>query len=625
MRPSKNSQEAILKGPISKERSASQPITGTPPTRTPLTKEPITYGQTPKETITAVKLLLQYLKAEGVEYIFGIPGGPLMPLYEAIFETGDIIPIMAKHEEGAAFMADGYARATGRLGVCCVTSGPGCTNATTGIAVSYSDGIPLLIVTAQVATSAFGRGAIQESSGYEVDVVDLFKPITRASVMLIRADKMGETIRHLLRVAMNGKRGPVHLNIPADLAKKPVPIEKIYSMKPQYTTMNFDRDAIKTASKWLIRAKRPAILAGNGANLSGAHPELKKLSERLLIPVATTVKAKGVFPEDHILSLGVFGFAGSPRSEAYLLEGEVDVLLAIGTSLGEDATSGWDVRLSPQEALLHIDIDPIGVGKNYPVTVPLIGDAKAILNELLYQVDRDVKWLEGGKKSLDDITKFRARYPWCVDEEKMDSDAIPLKPQRLMKDLAQVLPQDAVIFCDMGNNMAWAFHYLKLTRPNSFYHCLGFASMGHGTAASIGAKLAFPNRPVIAIVGDAAFAMNGMEIHTAVENDIPVIWLIQNNGGHGMVYHGEQIQFGNRFHHSLFQKPMDLCKMAEAMGAVSFRVTDPGQLCTVLPQALACGKAVVIDAVIDVEERPPIGSRMKSLDRFFEDEPATLE
>ncbi len=572
------------------------------------------------DTTTAVKLLLKYLKAEGVEYIFGIPGGPLMPLYEALFESSDITPIMAKHEEGAAFMADGYARVSGKLGVCCVTSGPGCTNAVTGIAVSYADGIPIMMITAQIATGAFGRGAIQESTAHGVDIIDLLKPLTKASMMLIRADKMGEMVRHLLRVAMSGKRGPVHLNIPADLAKKPIPAERISQTQLQQPNFNFDRTALKKASQILLRAKRPAILAGNGVNLSGAFEELKKISERLAIPVATTAKAKGAFPEDHILSLGVFGFAGSPRAEAYLLSENVDVLLAIGTNLDEDATAGWDARLAPSEALIQIDIDPKEVGKNYPVAVPVIGDAKTIINEFLFQIERDAKWLEVRKRSLEDITRFRAQHPWCIDEEKMDSDAVPLKPQRLIKDLGEVLPQDAIVFCDMGNHMAWAFHYLKMTQPKSFFHCLGFASMGYGTAAVIGAKLAAPDRPVIAIVGDASFAMNGMEVHSAVEHRVPVIWIIMNNGGHGMVYHGEKIQFGNRFHHSLFQKQLDIRKIGEAMGALSFRITDPGELCDVMKQALTCDRPVVIDAIIDVEEIPPVGSRLKALDKFFLEE-----
>jgi acetolactate synthase-1/2/3 large subunit len=436
--------------------------------------------------------------------------------------------------------------------------------------------------------------------------------------MLIRPDKMGEMVRHLLRVAMSGRRGPVHLSIPADLAKKPIPMENIAGLLPQHVTMSVDRESIRKASHWLLRAKNPVILVGNGVNLSHAHEELLKLSERLKVPVATTVKAKAAFPEDHLLSLGAFGFAGSPRADAYLLSGEVDVLLAIGTSLDEDATAGWDARLKPREALLHIDIDPIEMGKNYAVTVPMVGDAKNTLSELLYQIERDGGWLEERPRSLAHLMAFREKYPWCHDAEKMDSLSVPIKPQRLMKDLSNALPQDALIFTDIGNHMAWAFHYLQLAKPNSFHHCLGFASMGYGTAAVIGAKLGNPSRPVVAIVGDASFAMNGMELHTAVEYNLSIVWIVHNNGGHGMVYHGEKVQFGNRFHYSMFREPMDFCQLAKAMGAIAYRVTRPGELTVVMKEALTQKRPVLIDAIVDAEEAPPVGSRISALEKFFE-------
>ena len=566
---------------------------------------------------TAAQLLVRYLEAEGVKYAFGIPGGPLMPIYEALHDSGRIQTVLAKHEEGAAFMADGYARVRRGLGVCLATSGPGCTNTVTGIATSFADGVPVLLITAQVSTEAFGKGAIQESTAQGVNVIDILRPMTKASLMLHRADKMGETIRHLLRTAMSGRPGPVHLNIPADLATKFSAPEDVHASKHRHSNFYFDRDSIKQAAQYLLRARSPAILAGNGINLSGAYDELKRLAEKLLIPVATTVKAKGAFPEDHLLSLGVFGFAGSPRADAYLLSGQPDVLLAVGTSLGEDATNGWDPRLKPKEALLQIDIDPHQIGNNYPVKVSLLGDAKTVLAELLHELNRQMQWVES-PRSMEKIHEFRRQYPWCVGEEKMYSEEIPLKPQRLMNDLSAVLPRDAIVFCDMGNHMAWAFHYLRMTRPHSMFHCLGFASMGHGVTACIGAKLAAPDRPVVAIVGDAGFAMNGMEVHTAVENNIPVVWLVLNNGGHGMVYHGENALFGGRFHTGLYRHPLDLCKMAEAMGASGRRVTRPGELRETLETALLDGRPTVIDAVIDREEVPPVGSRMKALDKFFE-------
>ncbi|HEX7009694.1 MAG TPA: thiamine pyrophosphate-binding protein, partial [Phycisphaeraceae bacterium] len=267
------------------------------------------------ESLSAVQLLVRYLEGEGVEYIFGIPGGPLMPLYEAIFDNGRIRPIITKHEEGAAFMADGYARVRGGLGVCCATTGPGATNALTGVACARLDSIPLMVLTAQVAISAFGKGAAQESSVQGLDVVELYRSATKASLMLLSAAKTAETVQSLLRKALTGRPGPVHLNLPADLAKrKATP----WSGRPpkEYRTqpLCFDRQAVKAACNLLIHARRPAILAGHGVYLSRAWQELIRLAQRLGIPVATTPKGKGVFPEDHVLSLGVLGFAGSPQA-----------------------------------------------------------------------------------------------------------------------------------------------------------------------------------------------------------------------------------------------------------------------------------------------------------------------
>jgi len=573
-----------------------------------------------RPTIPAIQLLLKYLEAEGVEYIFGIPGGPLMPIYEALKERNVIKPILAKHEEGAAFMADGYARMRHGLGVCCVTTGPGATNAVTGIAAAYADGVPVMIITAQVATSAFGRGAFQETTSEYMSVVDLFKPITKASMMLMRADKMGETVRHLLRIAMSGQPGPVHLNIPADLARKMIPDEPIDQSQYKSTTHVFDREAVKKAAQALIRAKRPAILAGNGVNSSGAHSELRQLSEKLSIPVATTVKGKSTFPEDHILSVGVFGFAGSPRAEACLLSGNVDVLLTVGTSLGEMETNGWDPHLKPQEALLQLDVDQQRIGANYSADIPLIGDAKTVLREILFQIEREMKWMEDkNERHLSHIKELRRKHPWCVDEEKMLSNDIPMKPQRLMYELGEALPQESVVFVDIGNSMSWAFHYLRMTRPYSFFHAIGLGPMGFGVVASIGAKFANPKSPVIALVGDAAFLMNGNEIHTACEYGVPVVWVVQNNGGHGMIYHGEKVQFGGKFHNSLFKQPVNFVAFARSLGAEGYIVDRPEEFGGVFRKALGSGKPTVIDVRIDLQEMPPIGSRFKALNRYFDD------
>lgn len=572
------------------------------------------------DTLPAVQVLLAYLEQEGVDTIFGIPGGPLMPLFEGIFERGKIRPIIAKHEEGAAFMADGYARVSGRLGVCCATTGPGATNALTGIACAYRDSVPVMIITAQVALSAFGKGAAQESSPLGIDIVDMFKDVTKASVMLMTPEKVADITRHLLRTGLTGRPGPIHLSLPADMMKTNVPVD--IRSPSQYRTPPelFDRRSVKEAAKLILRAEHPVILAGYGVHLGRAYDELKTLAERLKIPVATTQKGKGVFPEDHILSLGVFGFAGSPQADAMILSEKTDLLLAVGTGFGELCTHAWDPRVGANRQILQIDVDPREIGKNYPVDVSLVGNALHVLRELNYQIERDIRWMDheidyGQRLAV--LRGMKASTPRFLDAKKMTDDALPLFPQRVIAEIQRALPSDAILFVDIGNVMAWALHYFVCREPGGFFINMGFGSMGHGVAAAIGGKMAAKDRAVVALVGDGSFAMNGMEVHTAVENNIPVIWVVMNNGGHGMVHLGEKMQFKGKFNTSIFKHPLNVAQIAEAVGAQSFRVERAGETEVALLKALQSGRPTVIDVRICPDTSPPMGMRMATLERFF--------
>jgi len=490
-----------------------------------------------------------------------------------------------------------------------------------GIACAYMDSVPVLLLTAQVALQAFGKGAAQESSPQAVDIVGLYKPVTKASLMLLSADKMSETVRFALRNALSGRPGPVHLNLPADLVKRQVAADFLPPHRYRPCARGFDRGAVKEACRLLARAQKPAILIGHGVYLARAWAEVRRLAERLRAPVATTPKGKGLFPEDHLLSLGVLGFAGCPQAEAALLSDEVDVLMAVGTSLGELATHTWTEKLRPREALIQVDIDPREIGKNYPADVAVVGDAKTILTEILFQLDREFRWKEAGKQAANGerwIGEVKSRTPRYVRAEGFEDLSVPLKPQRLIWELREALPADSLLFVDIGNVMAWALHFLPVFEPGTFHINLGLASMGHAVAGSVGGKLAAPSRNVVALVGDGAFAMNGMEVHTAVEQQIPVVWVVMNNAGHGMVCHGERLQFKGKFSTGRFRCPLDVAAMAEAMGALGFRVERPGELARTLREALASGRPAVIDARIDPEEMPPLALRIETLDRFFE-------
>jgi len=609
--------------------------------------------------MTAADLIIKYLEQEGVEYIFGVPGGALEPFCGAINRSRQIELILTKHEQGAAFMADGYARVSGKIGVCCATTGPGSTNLITGLASAYADSIPVIVITAQVPTSVFGKGALQESTYAGINIVELFRYFTKFSAMAMIPHKMGEMVREALRSALCGRRGPVHINIPMDIlmgeaGEDIVPHDK-FIPKSKYS----DRVNVKKAATLLLNAKTPAMFLGSGTLLSeDAAEEVYELAKILSIPVITTPKAKGVFPEDHHLSLGVFGLAGSPRAFAYLvdtgLEGKsgnqgpktrsrkkeigknfksdgsnsgdrsskIDVLLAIGTSFNEWGTHAWDEGLKPNKALIQVDMDPLEFGKNYPCDLAVVGDAKVITHELIYESERQRKMLSLSEQEKikrnaylreENLRFFKKGIGKYNDEDKMVSDDVPLKPQRLMKDLRDSLPNDTIFFVDIGNNMAWAIHNLDIYKPRTFFAGLGFVSMGFGVAAAVGAKFAAPGQPVVAIVGDGGFLMNGMEVATAVNYNKQVIWVVENNSELGMVSHSRKMMdipynIGAEF------ETVDFVKIAEGLGAVGKKITKPGEINKkMMREIIESEKSTVLDVIIDKKEVPPLGSRIKAI------------
>jgi acetolactate synthase-1/2/3 large subunit len=570
--------------------------------------------------MTAIHVLLRYLELEGVEYIFGIPGGAITPLYEALFERKTIQPILAKHEEGAAFMAHGYARASRKIGVCCTTTGPGGTNALTGIAAAHADSVPILLITAQVSTRVFGTGALQESTSFGVDLVEIFRPITKMSIMIPSAERVPAMVQRALRVAQSGRPGPVHLSLPADVQKQLIRHEVVQRACYRTDCSSLDLEATQKAARALVTAERPCILAGSGVALAGAEEELSKLATRFQIPVATTPKGKGVFPESHPLSLGVFGFAGHPWADNYLLGGLADVLIVVGSSLGEWATHAGDPRLQPTKTLIHVDIDPAEIGKNYPTAIGVVGDAKAVLGELVQQLGK----LRAGRSPFSDepLKRVRATMPRYRSLEAQSSAACArIKPQHMVREMQRVLPSNTLLFVDIGNCISWLGHYYEIRETGTYFVNLGLASMGHAPGASIGGKLASPDKPVVAVLGDGAFAMNGMEIHTAVDHRIPIVWVVLNNCGHGMVYQGDKLLLGRHLNSTLFNVPIDVCGVAQGLGAKTFKCDTLASFRPALEQALTANCPCVIEALIDDEEIPSsLRQRVRTLDNSFHNE-----
>ena len=569
--------------------------------------------------MNTAELMVGLLAHIGVEYIFGVPGGAIEDLNTAIHHNGKgVKPIVTKHESGAAFMADGYARVSRRLGVCCSTAGPGASNLITGLASSSADQIPVLALTGQVATSVFGKGAIQESGSEGVNITNIFRNFTKYSGMLITENRAQYMLQKAVRLAMSGPTGPTHLNLPTDIMKREVEQQEFCS--PKIEVRLFDEESVKRAAKYLVAAKRPVVIAGWGVVLSRAANELLELAQLLQIPVATSPKAKGIFPESHPLSLGVLGFAGSPAAKEYVIENEVDVVLGVGTSFSEMMTSGWDPRIHPTEHLIHVDIDPEKIGRNYCVSVGLAGDARMNLKELCKAIveERSQQYSSvHGNAVMEGLAALRRKHQ-DVPEDFSSRENL-YHPQKLVLDIQRAFPADTVYFADIGTSMAWAIRHMTIDRPYCFYVALGFGSMGYAVAAPVGAKLAMPERPVVAMVGDGSFLMNGFEVATAVDNDIPVIWVVFNNAMLGMVYHGRRL-FKTPIPDGLSPrfKRVDFVQIAEGLGAQGVRLDGANPLTPELARdILAQGRPTVLDVWIDEEVVPPIHSRIATVDKHF--------
>ncbi|MCI5208434.1 MAG: thiamine pyrophosphate-binding protein, partial [Candidatus Electrothrix sp. ATG2] len=392
--------------------------------------------------MNTAEMVVELLGRAGVKYMFGVPGAAIEDLNTALYHNRHgILPIVTKHEEGAAFMADGYARVSGQLGVCFATSGPGATNLINGLVSAYADQISVLALTGQVPTSVFGRGAIQESGSEGIDLTHIFSNFTKYSSMLVSECRAQYTLQKAIRLALSAPEGPVHINMPADIMRRPVELnERDISPNPGKASL-FDADKADRAVELLTHARRPAIIAGWGVYLSRALPELLELSELLQIPVATSPKAKGVFPESHELSLGVLGFAGTPLAKEYLIDNDVDVLLAVGTSFSEMMTNGWDDHLQPSEHLIHLDVDVEKIGKNYQVSHHMLGDPKMNLKKIIQAV-------ESTGQATDDRTQQNKQLREVLKRQPKNKIFPPRNnlyhPAQLVLDVQRLFPENSI-------------------------------------------------------------------------------------------------------------------------------------------------------------------------------------
>ncbi len=471
------------------------------------------------------------------------------------------------------------------------------------------DSIPLLVITAQVGTSAVGKGGLQEATGIgrTIDHVELFNGMTKYSDRVLSASKLREGLRNAIRLALNGRPGPVHIDVMANIFASEIDIDGSMLAEPiQRISTAAPSEAIERAAELITSSKNPAILAGAGA--MSTSKELLQLAERYGIPVATTVRGKGIIPENHDISLGCVGLYGTNLANKYL-RSDIDVLIAVGTSFSEFTSHSWDSRFKPAKALIQIDIDPWEIDKNYHANVKLVGDSKVILNQLLAALPQT-----GGQRQIVDIQKLNQmkQERGYFSDSKMTSDEIPMKPQRFMRLLREALPKETIVFGDIGNTLPWLETFFQALMPNTFFICASMASMGYGVSASIGGQIAAGDHQVICVCGDGDFLMQGMEVVTAVNYDIPVKWFILNNQSLAMISDLQKIMYGGRKISSEFINP-DFVKLAEAMGAVGLRISKPDEVSSVVSEALLNKRPTIIDVLIDPDEAPSFDSRAEAM------------
>jgi acetolactate synthase-1/2/3 large subunit len=542
--------------------------------------------------LTGAQIFFESLKAEGVEVIFGLPGGVLLDLYDEM-PKHDIRHILVRHEQGAAHMADGYARATGRVGVCLVTSGPGATNTVTGIATAYMDSIPIVVFTGQVPTALIGNDAFQEA-----DIVGITRPCTKHNYLVKDVHDLARIIREAFYLARSGRPGPILVDLPKDVinAKAEYKYPKNVSLKGYKPTTEAHMGQIKRAYAAIGKAKKPVIYAGGGVISSNAAKELKQLGESLRCPVTTTLMGLGGFPAPHELWLGMLGMHGTFRANMAI--GNTDLLIAIGARFDDRVTGKLD-EFAPSAKIIHIDIDPTSISKNVRVDIPIVGDCKDALKKLLQLVkESPIDDLEKVRKPwLDQIQKWKETYPLAY-EQKDDL----IKPQYVVEKLYELSEGKAIIATEVGQNQMWAAQYYHFFEPRTLLTSGGLGTMGYGLPAAIGAQAAFPDRLVIDVAGDGSIQMCIQEMITAVENNLPVKVAILNNQYLGMVRQWQQLFYEKNYCSTCLKIAPDFVKLAEAYGALGLRAHKPDEVEAVIREGFASPKPVIMDFVVNPEE-----------------------
>ncbi len=536
--------------------------------------------------------MMRVLEEEGVDIIFGFPGGAVIDIYDEMVKSEKIKHILVRHEQGAVHAADGYARAAGKPGVCLVTSGPGATNTVTGIASAYLDSIPMVIITGQVNTSLIGNDAFQE-----VDIVGITRPCTKHNYLVRDVKDLAKTIKEAFYIATTGRPGPVLVDIPKDVVQafteyKPIKAVKMRSYNPTYEPNMKQLDRV---IGMIREAKQPLIFAGGGVILSNGSKEFTKFAKKIQAPVTTSLMGLGAFPASDPLWLGMLGMHGTYR--ANMATANCDLLIGIGVRF-DDRVTGKISTFASKAKIVHIDIDPTSISKNIPVHIPIVGDCKITLGKLNSLLETEnIKGIKAARKPwFDKIIEWKSTNPLAYDQKDI------IKPQFVVEKLFEVTRGDAIITTEVGQNQMWSAQYYHFEKPNCFITSGGLGVMGFGLPAAIGAQVARPDATVIDIAGDGSIQMNIQEMATAMQFGLPVKVAILNNGYLGMVRQWQELFYDRCYACTQMEHTPDFVKLAEAFGAVGLRATKPDEVVPVIKKAMEIKMPVIMDFVVEKEE-----------------------
>lgn len=546
------------------------------------------------KTMTGAQAIIASLEAEGVDTVFGYPGGQAIKIYDALYDSKKLHHVLARHEQGATHMADGYARATGKVGVVLVTSGPGATNTVTGIATAYMDSIPMVVITGQVTRGVIGTDSFQES-----DIVGITMPIVKHSFLLQSTDDLTETFREAFYIASTGRPGPVLIDIPSDLQGAEMVFHYPDSVNiPSYRpTYKGNAKQIKQATALIETSKRPLLYAGGGIVSSHACQELKALAEVMQIPVVTTLLGKGCFPSSHPLSLGPVGMHGSKYANMAMTE--CDLIIAAGARFSDRVTGKLD-EFAPNAKVIHIDIDPAEIGKIREANVPIVGDAQGILGGIVAQLEKsgaepvDAEWVET-------VNEWRERWPYYDDQ--FNDYPNQIVPEVALDELSKQLdPDNSIVTTEVGQHQMWAHQHIGREHARSFLSSGGLGTMGFGFPAAIGAKFGCPDKQVVCVAGDGSFQMNSQEMATAAINNAAVKVFLLDNRALGMVHQWQKLFYHERYSSTILDPVPDFVKLADAYGWEGERIEKPEEVASAIARMLASDKPYLLDVAISPDQ-----------------------